>query len=347
MHRANRLPSLNATIMMTSKRFPALRDNEAVPRLPIPNGEAPERVALLLASFLLLIACFALCVDAEASVTPDQGRPCSSHVAHREQACDGASAFAGCTNETTRSLLVIGFMGGRVRANNLVHPEARIAQELQAEHPCSVRTLVFANHHAPAALRSVLQSLDTNQDGTLSSEEKKAARIVIYGHSWGASEAITLADRLNQIGIPVLLTAQVDSVRKEGENDALIPPNVGEAINFYQAEGLLHGRAKIHAADPTKTVLLGDHESFYRRASISCSGYPWFARIFMKEHIEIENDPRIWKKIKSLMQGFLASEPFASEVTEAQGVAYRGVTIPDVQGRSKVSNETSNENNIR
>ena len=338
--------------MIITKRFPALRDSEAVSRLFTPATEIADmpqvlaqlRVALLLASMLLLIACFVLCGDAKASAKPGPGNSCSSRAADAEQAGEAGFApldVAGCTNETTHSLLVIGFMGGRVSAGNLVHPEARIARLLQVGHPRSLHTLVFANHHASAALRSVLQFLDTNRDGILSTEEKQAARIVIYGHSWGASEAITLADRLNELGIPVLLTAQVDSVRKRGENDALIPPNVEEAINFYQAEGILHGRAKIFAANPDKTILLGDHESFYKRASISCSGYPWFARTFMKEHIEIENDPRVWNQITSLVQTFLTTESLASGAISAQGSAYRTLTVPERQDGIKVLNEAS------
>ena len=78
--------------------------------------------------------------------------------------------------------------------------------------------------------------------GRYPSEEKHNARIVIFGHSWGASETVTLARKLERDGIPVLLTIQVDSVAKIGQNDALIPANVGQAINFYQPDGIVHGR---------------------------------------------------------------------------------------------------------
>jgi hypothetical protein len=100
----------------------------------------------------------------------------------------------------------------------------------------------------------------------------------------------------------VLLTVQVDSVQKSNQDDAFIPPNVGEAINFYQSEGLLHGRRLITPVDPEKTTILGNYESTYKGNPISCAGYPWFARVFMKPHIEIENDPSVWGKIESLIQ---------------------------------------------
>ena len=54
-------------------------------------------------------------------------------------------------------------------------------------------------------------------------------RIVIFGMSWGASEAVTLARQLEADDIPVLLTVQVDSIAKIGEDDELIPANVSEA----------------------------------------------------------------------------------------------------------------------
>ena len=213
-----------------------------------------------------------------------------------------AAAAANHLLEKPRHLIVIGFMGGRIKGDNFVHMEARMAKELQQRYPLAVHAAVFANHDGHVALRTVLQLLDKDRDGRLSSQEKEAARIIIFGHSWGASETVTLARRLNQLSIPVLLTIQVDSVQKSNQNDGSIPPNVREAINFYQTEGLLHGRSFIEAMDPKKTTILGNYESTYRKNPVSCAGYPWFARAFMKSHIEIENDPSVWSKIEALIR---------------------------------------------
>jgi len=196
---------------------------------------------------------------------------------------------------------VIGFMGGHVRAGNVVHREARLVRDLDRRYPNGVQAMTFANRDEAAALSSVLDLLDTDKNGLLSGDEKSAARIVLFGHSWGASEAVNLAQELDRRGIPVLLTIQVDSVRKHGEDDASIPANVREAINFYETEGLLHGRRSIQAIDPTRTTILGSYESTYKIAPVSCSGFPWFARAFMKPHIEIENDAAIWDKIDALI----------------------------------------------
>ena len=102
-------------------------------------------------------------------------------------------------------VLVVGFMGGRIKADNMVHQEAVIAQDLQRlDRGVTVRT--FANHDRVPALDAVLNFVDTNHDHVISPEEKRAAHVIIYGHSWGASETVNLARTLNRMGIPVLLT---------------------------------------------------------------------------------------------------------------------------------------------
>jgi len=164
---------------------------------------------------------------------------------------------------------------------------------------------MFENHQGQEAHREILRLLDSNQDGTLSAQEKSAARIAIFGHSWGASETVALAKALGKDNIPVLLTVQVDSIRKPGEDDHTIPANVDQAINFYQLNGLLHGLAKIQAADASRTKILGNIQLDYRASTVDCQGYPWYARAFMKPHIQIESDPAVWSRIESLIRSKL------------------------------------------
>lgn len=220
-----------------------------------------------------------------------------------------AEAASGTTVNDARPLLVVGFMGGRVRADNLVHKEAVIAQELQKREGNRVKVLTFANHVGSLPLAEVTRFLDTDGDGRLSASEKSSARIVIYGHSWGASETVHLADELASMGVPVLLTIQVDSVQKLGENDEVIPANVREAMNFYQTEGMLHGRSQIRAADPSRTVILGNKKLSYRKTPVDCGQFPWFARTFMKPHIEIENDPAVWDEVEQMIQARVGVPP--------------------------------------
>ncbi|MEI9977304.1 MAG: hypothetical protein WDO73_37775 [Ignavibacteriota bacterium] len=140
------------------------------------------------------------------------------------------------------SAIVIGFAGGLVARDNVVHGEVQLAERLRDALSSQVQVRMFENRHGEQAHREVLRLLDTDHDGALSNSEKKNARIAIYGHSWGASEAVTLARSLERDGIPVLLTVQVDSVQKWGEDDGAIPSNVAQAANFFQLDGLLHGR---------------------------------------------------------------------------------------------------------
>jgi hypothetical protein len=44
------------------------------------------------------------------------------------------------------------------------------------------------------------------------------------------------------------------------------------------------------------------YESNYREHPVSCADYPWFARTFMRPHIEIENDPSVWNRIEGLIR---------------------------------------------
>lgn len=200
--------------------------------------------------------------------------------------------------------LIVGFMGGRVRANNLLHMEATVAQDLRDRNGKDLKVLVFANHDGGAALRTVLNLIDCNGDHTISDAERHSVDIAIYGHSWGASEAINLARSLQKERIPVALTVQVDSVQKPGEDDADIPANVREAVNLYQRDGLLRGRDSIRAEDASKTrIVLNERYHYGAAHPIDISRFPWFARTFMRQHIMIENDPEVWSRVEGLLDG--------------------------------------------
>jgi hypothetical protein len=199
-------------------------------------------------------------------------------------------------------VLVIGFLGGFVKHDNLVHSEVQLADRLRKAYPMDADVETFENYHGEQARKMILNLLDTNHDRTLTSEEKNNARIIIYGHSWGASESIALARKLGEDGIPVLLTIQVDSVSKTFQNDAIIPANVVQAVNFYQTLGHLHGRSLIHAADPTRTHIIGNFRFDYDQSAYNCNEYPWYDRVLSKAHTQIECDPSVWKQVESLIR---------------------------------------------
>jgi len=205
-------------------------------------------------------------------------------------------------------MIVIGFLGGYVRSDNTLHAEVQLAARLRSDYPAGTYSEIFENHHGDEAHAEILRLLDVNHDGSLSADEKRSARIILYGHSWGGSELVTLARELEQDAVPVLLTIQVDSIQKRKEDDRLIPANVAEAANFYQPDSVLHGRPEIRAVDPSRTKILGNFRFEYKQNPISCAdGFPWLVRHFAKPHAEIECDPNVWNKIEALIRMKLSS----------------------------------------
>jgi hypothetical protein len=202
-------------------------------------------------------------------------------------------------------VIVIGFVGGFIRHDNLAHSEVQLAARLRKAYPVGVDVETFESYHRGKARQRILSLLDTNHDGTLTPGEKRNARIVIYGHSWGGSEAITLARELAKDGIPVLLTVQVDSISTIHHNDRVIPANVLQAANFYQPNGLLHGQSEIRAADPARTRIIGNFRSYYTPSQYRCEQYPWYDRVFVKAHTQIECDAGVWKQAESLIRAEL------------------------------------------
>jgi hypothetical protein len=198
--------------------------------------------------------------------------------------------------------IVIGFVGGFIRHDDPVHSEVQLATRLRKAYPSGVDVEVFENRHGEDAWKKILALLDTDHNGSLSADEKKNAHIILYGHSWGASEAITVARELEKDRIPVLLTIQVDSVSKFHRNDAIIPANVAQAANFYQPDGSVHGQSLIRAADPARTKIIGNFRFDYKASPYACAEYPWYDRIFTKTHTQIECDPVVWKKVEDLIR---------------------------------------------
>jgi hypothetical protein len=208
----------------------------------------------------------------------------------------------------TPRAMVIGFVGGFVRHDARAHSTVQVVEHLRNAHREGVYVQSYANRDRSRAYKEIVQHLDGDNDGTLSAEEKQNARIVIFGHSWGASETVTLARQLQREGIPVLLTIQVDSVAKLGQNDSVIPANVGQAVNFYQPHGIVHGRPRIRAADPARTEILGNFRYDYKEKAVRCEGYPWFDNILVKAHTQIECDPQVWSQVESLIYSKLSPE---------------------------------------
>ncbi len=161
------------------------------------------------------------------------------------------------------------------------------------------------NRQRTQARESIIDWVRRLEAARITSEAIPQPRIILFGHSWGASAVVYLARELECEGIPVTLTIQVDSVRKHGEDDSVIPANVVEAINFYQPNGILQGQSRIKAADPAHTAILGNYRFAYEREPAACHAYHWYNRLLFKGHTAIECDPQVWSQIETLIESRL------------------------------------------
>jgi hypothetical protein len=204
-----------------------------------------------------------------------------------------------------RPVIVIGLVGGWIRTDNREDHIVQLAAELNREYGASVRAEIFENHHREQARDRILALLDRDRNGALEAAEKQNARIVLYGESWGGSETVVLARELQRRGIPVLLTVQIDSVAKLGEDDEVAPANVAQAVNFYQPHGIIHGRQQIRAEDASRTEVIGNFRFDYEKHPVPVRGASWFAKTFLRPHVSIENDPVVWSRIEALIRSKL------------------------------------------
>lgn len=201
--------------------------------------------------------------------------------------------------------IVIGFVGGFVDQNNPVHAEVQLALRLRKAYPSGLDVETFEDRHVNLAHEKILTLLSGSSRSALTAEEKKNAIIILYGHSWGGAATLELARALQKDGIPVMLTIQVDSISRYGDNDSLIPANVLQAANLYQTRGILHGISHIHAADPSHTQIIGNFRFDYSNSPLKCESYPWWDRYIVKAHTQIECDPVVWNKVEGLIRAAL------------------------------------------
>jgi hypothetical protein len=208
-------------------------------------------------------------------------------------------------NHRIRKAIILGFVGGFVKRDDVKHPEVLFAKYLRSRYGSAVHAEVFGNHEEKKAVEDTILFLDTDKDGFVATAEKEQVKIILYGHSWGASQALTFARDLQRRGIPVSLTIQIDSVKKFGHDGRTVPANVAKAVNFYQRKGLTRGQPLIVAIDAGRTTILGNFHMKYEDHQINCDNYGWLSRVFNKPHHQIENDPQIWDQITSLIDSEL------------------------------------------
>lgn len=210
------------------------------------------------------------------------------------------------------STLVVGFLGGIEPWNDAHRGVRKVTLDLRALRSQKVFAETVENRHVNRALEFIYRALDTNGDGILAENERASARLILFGQSLGGAAAIRTARVLNQWGVPVLLTVQVDSF---GRGDDVIPANVSKAANFYQRGPFtIRGRRQIRAQDPRRTQILGNVLRAYPlwvyspqdRANAS-----WGRLVFGGGHARMETDPALWGQVEQLMLDAIAGSSHA------------------------------------
>ena len=196
------------------------------------------------------------------------------------------------------SVLVIGFLGGFERWTDENRSVNKVAAHLKGLGLTNVFVETASNHRRGAAMKLIRKALDSNRNGKTDPEEAAAAKIILYGQSWGGGAVVKTARDLNKKGVPVLLSVQVDSV---GLKDNVIPPNVHAAANFFQHDLLtIWGEPEIRAADPSRTRILGNQQfSYYFRPSDPSQ--TWARRHLGGAHAKMESDPLVWSQVELLI----------------------------------------------
>ena len=196
--------------------------------------------------------------------------------------------------------LVIGFLGGRDSWNDGRRSVRKLALKLRAAQMPGVHVETVENTKRELAVRLVRDALDRNRNGKLEQAERSSARLIVYGQSFGGAAVVKFAKQLEELGVPILLTVQIDSV---GRGDGVIPANVRRAANLYQDNGwMIEGEAPIRAADPSRTTILGNFKYDYSHNKIDLSQVPFWKKAFRYAHTRMEHDPAVWGQVESLMR---------------------------------------------
>lgn len=196
-------------------------------------------------------------------------------------------------------LLIIGFMGGRESWDNHRRGVRKLALRLRAMGLPGVHVETVENKKRRLALELIRDAFDRDRDGRLDERERASARLVVYGQSFGGAAVVKLARQLDEMGVPVLLTVQVDSV---GRGDKVIPPNVGRAANLFQRDGLIiKGEREIRAEDPARTTIVGNFKFDYDGKKVDLSEVSWLKRVFQAAHTKMDHDPEVWALVERLV----------------------------------------------
>ena len=195
--------------------------------------------------------------------------------------------------------MVIGFLGGWEPWDNENRGVRKLALALRHKRIPGLHVETLSNHKRGLALDLIRKALDSNRDETLDNRERTSHRIILYGQSFGGAAVVKFARQLEEMGVPVQLTVQVDSV---GIGDDTVPANVANAANFYQTHRFtVRGEKEIRAADPARTRVIENTRFDYSERDPRHSPDSWFRRKFGGGHAWMDADPAVWARVEALI----------------------------------------------
>jgi len=197
--------------------------------------------------------------------------------------------------------LILGFLGGRESWDDASRGVRQLAKKIDAMNISEVHIETLENRKRDLAMELIHNSFDRNQDGFLDERERTTVRLIMYGHSLGGAAVVKLSHNLKDLGIPILLTVQIDSVGFTYD-DHVIPSNVKRAANLYQLDGwLLVGEDEIVPQDPDETKIIANLKFDYKDKEVDMSGVPWERRLLSVPHSKMDADPEVWSTVEQLI----------------------------------------------
>jgi hypothetical protein len=197
--------------------------------------------------------------------------------------------------------LILGFLGGRESWDDSSRGVRQLALKIDAMNLPDVHVETLENRKRDLAMELIQNSFDINQDGFLDERERSNVRLIMFGHSLGGAAVVKLSHNLKEVGIPVLLTVQIDSVGFTYD-DHVIPSNVRSAANLYQRDGwVLVGEDEIIPEDSEKTKIIANLRYDFKDKVVDMSGVPWERRFLSVPHSKMDADPEVWSTVEQLI----------------------------------------------
>lgn len=197
--------------------------------------------------------------------------------------------------------LVLGIVGGWERWDNPGRCIRRTAVYLKRRQLPGVHVETVENHSLDLAERLIREAFDFDGNGTLTREEARRARLILFGQSLGGRATLRLARTIEAWGITVQLAVVVDAY---GRDSYVVPANVRAAANYFQRDQfMVKGASEIRTADPRKTRILLNRQVTYegKAPPTEFVEESFLRRTFMGSHLILEFDLALWREVEDLI----------------------------------------------